>query len=274
MGDDMKRYLDAKSKLPLLDLDRAAKFYEVIYVVDQVLTKFNIEYSLTGGTLLGAIRHKGMIPWDDDLDVMVFEPGHERMFETDVLREFNKYGFNMYVEGHHRFNQGLTFKFINHVYKETNFGSRELLTDKYFTIPNVSYMNKVNKTKYNGGRKFLDTELCDFFPHREVRPDIWKPLWTPYTNNDRDILYTNEIWPLQKTKFGKYEASVINDPVSYLKRWAGEDCLERPNWNRWHGIERKPTSEQQKYVLDNPEHIRDLIVPCLFDKNSIQLLDF
>lgn len=274
MEDDMERYLDAKSKLPLLDLDRAARFYEVIYVVDQVFTKFNIEYSLTGGTLLGAIRHKGMIPWDDDLDVMVFEPGHERMFETDVVREFNKYGFNMYVEGSRRFNRNLTFKFVNHVYKETNLGSQELLTDKYFTIPNVSYQGKVNKTKYNGGRKFFDTELCDFFPHREVRTDVWKPLWTPYTKNDRDILYTNEIWPLQKTKFGKYEASVVNDPVSYLKRWAGEDCLDRPNWNRWHGLERKPTMKQRKYVLDNPEYIRDLIVPCLFDKNSIQLLDF
>ena len=274
MEDDMKRYLDAKSKLPLLELDRAARFYEVIYVVDQVFTKFNIEYSLTGGTLLGAIRHQGMIPWDDDLDVMVFEPGHERMFETDVVREFNRYGFNMYVEGSRRFNRNLTFKFVNHVYKETNLGSQELLTDKYFTIPNVSYQGKVNKTKYNAGRKFFDTELCDFFPHREVRPDVWKPLWTPYTKNDRDILYTNEIWPLRKTKFGNYEASVVNDPVSYLKRWAGEDCLERPNWNRWHGLERKPTMKQRRYVLDNPELIRDLIVPCLFDKNSIRLLDF
>lgn len=44
---------------------------EMLSDLDKICRSNNIKYTLCGGTLLGAIRHKGFIPWDDDVDVMM-----------------------------------------------------------------------------------------------------------------------------------------------------------------------------------------------------------
>ena len=51
---------------------------EMLLEVDRVCRHHNIEYTLFMGTLLGAVRHRGFIPWDDDLDIAMTRPQFER----------------------------------------------------------------------------------------------------------------------------------------------------------------------------------------------------
>lgn len=49
---------------------------------DRVCRKYDIKYVASGGTLLGAVRHHGYIPWDDDMDLMMMRDQYEKLCEV------------------------------------------------------------------------------------------------------------------------------------------------------------------------------------------------
>ena len=55
---------------------------ELICEVNRICKKCNIQYNMVGGTMLGAIRHKGYIPWDDDADIGFLRKEYEKFREA------------------------------------------------------------------------------------------------------------------------------------------------------------------------------------------------
>ncbi len=55
---------------------------EVLKVIDDICQKHGIKWFAIYGTLLGAIRHNGYIPWDDDLDIAMLRDDYDKFFNV------------------------------------------------------------------------------------------------------------------------------------------------------------------------------------------------
>ena len=65
---------------------------ELLVEVDRICKKSGIRYNIIAGTLLGAVRHGGYIPWDDDADVALLRPEYEK-FRTACETELDQTKF-------------------------------------------------------------------------------------------------------------------------------------------------------------------------------------
>lgn len=67
---------------------------DMLVKIDELCKKYEINYSLSSGTVLGAVRHGGFIPWDDDLDLMFVREEYEKFLRIPN-EEFQRCGFTL-----------------------------------------------------------------------------------------------------------------------------------------------------------------------------------
>lgn len=67
------------------------RMLEMLQFIDSVCQKHGIRYWLCSGTLLGAVRHGGFIPWDDDVDIEMLKEDYEKFIKAMLLEQHEKY---------------------------------------------------------------------------------------------------------------------------------------------------------------------------------------
>lgn len=82
------------TKILVSDVHRV--LLEMIKDIDKICVEHNITYFLNGGSALGAVRHQGFIPWDDDLDIGMMLEDYKRFIEVLKTELPDKYCFQCY----------------------------------------------------------------------------------------------------------------------------------------------------------------------------------
>lgn len=89
MTDFPKDYLQAETKdgffIEAMMKCAWAAYVEVLETFDTLCTRHGLRYFAAYGTLLGAVRHKGFIPWDDDIDIHMPRADYERLLHLPAL---------------------------------------------------------------------------------------------------------------------------------------------------------------------------------------------
>lgn len=212
----------------------------MLKILDHLCRKHNVDYFLTGGTLLGAVRHGGFIPWDDDIDVGMTRKNFEK-FVKQVVPELPKDIF---------FQNAQTDPYYP---KTSNVDAR--LRDKYSSY---KHFNKVKKSHQG---LMLDIFVYDraFFPHnayvilvnrglelvlkdnaKRAKVLKWIAKWVPlpmvYCSNFMQHLSEikagtyikpSELKSLVPAKFEDMEALIPKQYDAYLRRQYG-DYMQLP----------------------------------------------
>ena len=170
---------------------------EVLKLFDQICRKHNLSYWMDYGTLLGAVRHKGYIPWDDDLDVcMMYDDfcKFQQIIDKELQGTDIKYthNFHPYIYKLERTTLGdedawldifpFYFQKENVVYEDYYHdfhkarGKRELLVNdpeklrKFALEFNDKYRSTEKTTKIFRGFQAADHPLCDVRNYDDLFP--------------------------------------------------------------------------------------------------------
>lgn len=217
--------MEVELKFPGLDInikDVQNMQLEILYEIHCICTKHNIKYQLCSGTLLGSVRHRGFIPWDDDIDVCMMRKDYQHFLKVCSTDLSPKYFLQTYNTDKEYIMQFAKIKinntvFLEEILQECNihhgifldiFPFDNVLPDTFadkFQLGMLILLDRINKCRLKSACRLKKDSIIR--PTRFVIHYILKAVPRRFTN-----YIQNKICRMFENKDTRYITHLSNSP--------------------------------------------------------------
>lgn len=167
------------NRIPLTLEQHQQILYDILYMVDDFCKAHDIPYFLVGGTLLGAVRHQGIIPWDDDVDIAMTRENYERFNREFRAEKVDGYELYDYEHSRNYFHPFL-----------------KLARTDTWTNSKVTHSIAIDIFAYDGCGDNLQQAQQYFLHLQEETRTVIKKLWLAYAKGINKVKFFIKYFPI------------------------------------------------------------------------------